>query len=973
MDPDVRPQDDLFRHVNGRWLDTTEIPSDRSAWGAFVVLAERSEERVREIIEGLADGEHEAGSNAQKIGDLFTSFMDEQRIEDLGAEPIRADLETVAGLADVPGLAEFVGGLERRGGSGFFGAYVNTDDRDSDRYLVTLVQGGIGLPDESYYREEKFADIRTAYLSHLEKMLALASWPEPAAAARQVLDVETRLAKGHWERAETRDVVKAYNLTTFAGLEELAPSLAWRTWATALGANDETLRESIVAQPSYLQHLSTALDEVSLDDWKAWLAIRVVRAASPYLSSVFVAENFEFYGRTLNGTPELRARWKRGVSFVEGSIGEAVGEEYVARHFPPRAKETMDELVANLLEAYRRNIEALDWMTDETKQRAFDKLETFRPKIGYPDKFRDYSALEVAADDLLGNVRAAAAFETDRELRKIGSPVDRDEWFMLPQTVNAYYNPGMNEICFPAGILQPPFFDADADDGRELRRHRRGHRPRDRARLRRPGLAVRRRGQPARLVDRRGQGRVPGARRQADRAVRRLRAARPAGRARQRRAHGRREHRRPRRADHRAQGLPDHARGPGHPGGRRADRRAAGVLELRARVALQAAQGTVAAAAHGRPAQPGRVPRQHRAQPRRVPRSLRHRARRRALAGAGGARPDLVAGRPPERWLAQATSRRARFGWHTPAMDVLRTPEERFSAPQGLPGFDHPPSYAEVPDGEGGTLRMAYVETGPANGPVALLLHGEPSWSFLYRHVMDVLAADGVRAVAPDLVGFGRSDKPTQAADHTFARHVEWVRALAFDVLDLREVTLVGQDWGGLIGLRLVAEHPDRFAGVVAANTGLPTGDLPMPDIWWQFRRAVETSEHLDVGRLVQAGCVTPMDDAVRAAYDAPFPDETYKAGPRVMPTLVPTSPDDPATEANRAAWQNLTKSPLPFLVAFSDGDPITGDMAPILRREMPGARDLEHPVIEGAGHFLQEDAGDRLGTVVARFMRGMR
>jgi putative endopeptidase len=467
MDPDIRPQDDLFRHVNGRWLETTEIPADRSAWGSFVELAEQSEARVREIIEGLArtgdQGTHEHGSNAQKIGDLFSSFMDEERIEELGAEPVRADLEAVAALPDLTALASFVGGLERRGGGGFFGTYVNTDDRNSERYLVTMVQGGLGLPDESYYRDDKFADIRTAYVSHLERMLTLAGWAEPAASAQRVMDLETRLAKGHWERAETRDVIKAYNLTTFAGLHELAPGMPWEAWSQALGATEQTLAETIVAQPSYLQHLSTVLDEVSLDDWKAWLAVRVVRAASPYLSSAFVEENFEFYGRTLQGTPELRARWKRGVSFVEGSVGEAVGEQYVATYFPPRSKKLMIDLVGNLLEAYHRSIEALDWMTEETKQRAYRKLETFRPKIGYPEKFRDYSALEVSPDDLLGNVRAVAAFETDRELRKIGSPVDRDEWFMLPQQVNAYYNPGMNEICFPAGILQPPFFDADAD------------------------------------------------------------------------------------------------------------------------------------------------------------------------------------------------------------------------------------------------------------------------------------------------------------------------------------------------------------------------------------------------------------------------------------------------------------------------------------------------------------------------------
>ena len=299
-------------------------------------------------------------------------------------------------------------------------------------------------------------------------------------------------------------------------------------------------------------------------------------------------------------------------------------------------------------------------------------------------------------------------------------------------------------------------------------------------------------------------------------------------------------------------------------------------------------------------------------------------------------------------------------------MDLLRTPDDRFAS---LSGFDHPVSYAEVPDGDGGSLRMAYVDVGPADGPVVLLLHGEPSWSYLYRDVVEVLADRGLRSVVPDLVGFGRSDKPVDVGDHSYARHVEWVRALAFDVLDLRDVTLVGQDWGGLIGLRLVAEHLDRFARVVAANTGLPTGDLDMPPVWWEFRRAVERAEVLDVGRLVQSGCRTRLDDAVRAAYDAPFPDETFLAGPRAMPLLVPTAPDDPATAANRAAWATLRGLDLPFLVAFSDGDPITGAMGPVLRRSMAGAHGLEHPVVEGAGHFLQEDAGQRLGEIVAGFV----
>ena len=300
-------------------------------------------------------------------------------------------------------------------------------------------------------------------------------------------------------------------------------------------------------------------------------------------------------------------------------------------------------------------------------------------------------------------------------------------------------------------------------------------------------------------------------------------------------------------------------------------------------------------------------------------------------------------------------------------MQTLRTPDDRFTA---LPDFAYPPHYAQVPNGAGDTLRMAWVEDGPADGEPVLLLHGEPSWSFLYRTMIPVLAGAGLRAIAPDLVGFGRSDKPAEPADHSYARHVEWVRALAFDVLDLRHVTLVGQDWGGLVGLRLVAEHPDRFVRIVAANTGLPTGDHPMPDIWHAFRQAVRTSETLDVGRFVQAGCRRPMADEVRAAYDAPFPDESYKAGPRAMPDLVPTAPDDPASDANRAAWAKLSTSGLPALIAFSDGDPITGAMAPILQSLLPGAAGREHPVIKDAGHFLQEDAGVDLAEHVVAFVR---
>ncbi|UAL31762.1 peptidase M13 [Nocardioides rotundus] len=467
MDPDIRPQDDLFGHMNGQWLATEEIPSDRSSWGPFVQLADVAEDQVRQIIEDLSTGALEEipdPAEAEKLAALHASFMDTAEVERRGTEPLRPLLAEVAGLQSTADLAAFLGAFERTGGSGLFGMYIDTDRKDSDRYLVYAMQGGLGLPDESYYREEKFAEIRERYAAYLERMFTLAGYDDPAGAAANVLALETRIAEGHWERAETREVQKTYNLHTFDGLVALTPGFDWRTYIERLGGSEQTLAEVVVKEPSFFTHLEQVLAETPIEEWRDWVAARVIRASSPYLTDDFVETNFDFYGRTLNGTPELRARWKRGVSFVEGAMGEAVGKLYVARHFPPTSKALMDELVANLLEAYRQSISKLDWMTEETKARAYDKLATFRPKIGYPDEFRDYSALEVRADDLLGNVARAAAFETDRELAKIGSPVDRDEWFMLPQTVNAYYNPGTNEICFPAGILQRPFFAPDAEE-----------------------------------------------------------------------------------------------------------------------------------------------------------------------------------------------------------------------------------------------------------------------------------------------------------------------------------------------------------------------------------------------------------------------------------------------------------------------------------------------------------------------------
>jgi len=467
MDLSVRPQDDLFGHVNGRWLLTAEIPADKGSWGPFVQLADVAEEQVRTIIEELAErvvaGEHAIDGDAMRIACLYASFMDEATVDRLGTTPMRPLLDAVDSLRDVRDFAAFLGEFEQVGGSGVFGFYVDVDGKNSERCLVNLTQGGLGLPDESYYHDEKFADVREKYVDFLERMFALAGHDDARAAARTVMAVETRLSQGHWERAETRDVQKTYNLVTLESLRELCPAFDWEAFVRNVGGSEETIAESCVRQPSYLQHLSQALEEVPIEDWRVWLSARVVRALAPYLPAPFVETNFDFYGRTLSGTPQLRERWKRGVAVVEGSIGEAVGREYVARHFPPDSKAMMEELVGNLLRAYRESITALDWMSDETKQRAFAKLDMFRSKIGYPEKFRDYSELDFAPDDLVGNVLSANAFENRRQLAKVGAPVDRDEWLMLPQTVNAYYRPGMNEICFPAAILQKPFFSPDAE------------------------------------------------------------------------------------------------------------------------------------------------------------------------------------------------------------------------------------------------------------------------------------------------------------------------------------------------------------------------------------------------------------------------------------------------------------------------------------------------------------------------------
>jgi putative endopeptidase len=459
LDAAIRPQDDLFRHVNGKWIERTEIPSDKARYGSFYLLAEEAEKAVRDIIVEAQGAE--PGTEERKFGDVYASFMDEDAVEARGAQPLTPLLELIAPVDSIESLLPVIGTLERGGTSGFLQAFVDNDPGNPERYLVFLEQGGLGLPDESYYRDEKFADIRVAYLAFLERMFGLAGLSDPAVRAQRVFDLETEIAAQHWDNVKSRDSEATYNLTPWSDVSATSPLL--QSWLDAMDVPAGAFAEVVVRQPSFVEGVTSLFTEPRVEAWRDWLRWQVIRSNAAYLSSEFVEANFDFYGKTLTGTPEMRARWKRGVGLVEGSLGEAVGRIYVERHFQPAAKVAMDALVANLVEAYRVSIHSLTWMGEETRGRAIDKLEKFTPKIGFPVKWRDYSSLEIDASDLLGNVRAVNEFEFQRELGKIGKPLDRDEWFMTPQTINAYYNPGFNEIVFPAAILQFPFFDEGRD------------------------------------------------------------------------------------------------------------------------------------------------------------------------------------------------------------------------------------------------------------------------------------------------------------------------------------------------------------------------------------------------------------------------------------------------------------------------------------------------------------------------------
>ena len=461
LSAEIRPQDDLYRHVNGAWIERTEIPEDKARWGSFHLIAEQAEKDVHTIVE---ESQHaDPGTEARKIGDLYTSFMDTRRIAELGAGPLEERLARVDGIDSIPALLRTVGEFERDGIAHVIGLYIEPDPGDPTRYVPFLVQSGLSLPDESYYRLESFGDTRTAFREHVHRLLDLADAADAEASAARIFDLETELATHHWDNVRSRDAVATYNLTSWEEVEGLA-DLDLQPWLDGVApGHPEAFREVVVYQPSFLEGLGALLTEERLEDWKAWLRFQVVHAAAPFLTDAFVDENFSFYGTQLTGVPVNRERWKRGVSLTEAALGEAIGRVYVERHFPPAAKDAMDELVANLVEAYRGSIAELEWMSPATRERALAKLAAFTPKIGYPVTWKDYSTLEIDVADLIGNVRRAHVWEHDRQLAKVGQPIDRDEWYMTPQTVNAYYNPLMNEIVFPAAILQYPFFDADRD------------------------------------------------------------------------------------------------------------------------------------------------------------------------------------------------------------------------------------------------------------------------------------------------------------------------------------------------------------------------------------------------------------------------------------------------------------------------------------------------------------------------------
>ena len=461
MDPQTTPGTSFYHYANGAWAKNTPIPADKSNYGMFTALSDQSEERTKDII---LNAKGEPGSEGRKIADYYQSFMDEAAIEAAGLAPIQPELDKIAAIKDKKALAAAFAEAARHFRKSPFGTLVTQDDRDPEVYIANIGQSGLGLPDRDMYdaKAKQFAPLREGYQKYAAAMLTLAGAKDAAKRAAAIYALEAKLAATHWTRVQNRDPVKTYNKLSIAELQKLAPGVEWKVWLAGAGLAGQT--HVNVNQPPAIAGIAKLVKSEPLAVWKDYLTLHLLTSTAPYLPKAFVDTRFEMYGKTLSGTPELPARWKRGVDNVTGALGEAVGKIYVAKYFTPDTKAKADRLVKNLLVAMGQRLDGLDWMGAETRAKAKAKLATYNPKIGYPNKWRDYSALEVRAGDPVGNAARAAAFEYDRHLAKVGKPVDRDEWIMPPMMVNAYYNPSLNEIVFPAAILQPPFFDPNADD-----------------------------------------------------------------------------------------------------------------------------------------------------------------------------------------------------------------------------------------------------------------------------------------------------------------------------------------------------------------------------------------------------------------------------------------------------------------------------------------------------------------------------
>ena len=465
-DKSVKPQEDFYRHVNGTWLKNAQIPSDRSSAGAFMDLREAVVPRLHAIIDGLAKAKNASGSDAQKISDLYASFMDTKSIEAAGLKPLQADFAKIDALTDKKQIPVLMAWLNRISVTAPYDIQVHQDNKDSTKYVLDIGQSGLALPDRDYYLKDddaKLKDTRSKYLKHIETMLTMSGDKEAAKNAAAILAFETELAKVQWTKVDLRDPIKAYNKVEISKINELTAGYDWNAYLKELGVTGK-IDYVIVSQPSYLVGMNKVLQETSLDTIKAYFKWHLLSSVASQLPKQYSDENFAFFSKTLRGVPEQEIRWKRGVRLVDSGMGESLGKLYVAKYFPAESKAKMEKLVANLLLAYKESIDTLDWMSPETKKEAQAKLATFMPKIGYPNKWKDYSALHITKGDAVGNLRAIRSFAAQTELNKLGKPIDRDEWGMTPQTVNAYYNPEMNEIVFPAAILQPPFFNPKADD-----------------------------------------------------------------------------------------------------------------------------------------------------------------------------------------------------------------------------------------------------------------------------------------------------------------------------------------------------------------------------------------------------------------------------------------------------------------------------------------------------------------------------